>query len=638
MSLDDPEVRNIIKHEVEQNLDSLKIYAESIDPTHRYLAAKAFASYQNVEALPILDSLLKDPLKRVAAMAAYSIGQIGKEESENTLIEAFKSRDTSSVDNIVNSNILEAIGKLGSRKMLDAMADVSTYRKTDTLLLLGQVRSFYQYSLRGIVSEKATQKAVEYINDADYPQQVRLMAAHYLARSNQVDVNNFKFQLTQALVKEEDVDIKMAIALSLRKTTDPEVQEILLEQLELQQDDRVKMNLIRALSSQDYINGAEKMINLLSDPSLPVASSAADFFIANGNKDDATVYRALAREDRPWLIKSKLYYAVFKNLPYYYTKTLSATRWELIQQVKKEENAYARASFIQALSNDPGAYAEVIKLMEDAEEPAVKTAIVQTLGNIINHPEFDLTFKTSSRYAKRTILTFLQEQLKESDAGITAEIGNILATKESRLIPLIDSTNFLDTAKMNLKLPRDVEGYHAIERAIANLKGVSDPVLTKLDANFTPDFALLEEFKDKPIVIVKTNKGIFNIELMPAEAPISTFNFLKLVKENYFDGVKIHRVVPNFVTQIGCNRGDGYGSLDYSITSEVGPLHYDGEAYVGMASAGLHTESSQWFVTHSPTPHLDGNYSIFGRVIEGMDVILKTEIGDEIQDIIIKQI
>jgi cyclophilin family peptidyl-prolyl cis-trans isomerase len=92
-------------------------------------------------------------------------------------------------------------------------------------------------------------------------------------------------------------------------------------------------------------------------------------------------------------------------------------------------------------------------------------------------------------------------------------------------------------------------------------------------------------------------------------------------------------VVPNFVIQSGCPRGDGFGSLGFTIRSEVGDTYYNDEGYVGMASAGLHTEGTQFFITHSPTPHLDGRYTIFAKVIEGMDVVHKISIGDTIKTI-----
>ena len=82
-----------------------------------------------------------------------------------------------------------------------------------------------------------------------------------------------------------------------------------------------------------------------------------------------------------------------------------------------------------------------------------------------------------------------------------------------------------------------------------------------------------------------------------------------------------------------CPRGDGYGAEDDSIRSELSNLRYDDEGYVGMASAGKDTEGTQWFITHSPTPHLDGNYTIFGKVTEGMDVVHQLSRGTIIKKV-----
>ena len=85
--------------------------------------------------------------------------------------------------------------------------------------------------------------------------------------------------------------------------------------------------------------------------------------------------------------------------------------------------------------------------------------------------------------------------------------------------------------------------------------------------------------------------------------------------------------------QGGCPRGDGYGALDYTIRSEIGLAWYDKEGYLGMASAGPDTEGTQFFITHSPAPHLDGNYTIFGRVTSGMDVVNQLQPGDVIDQV-----
>lgn len=149
------------------------------------------------------------------------------------------------------------------------------------------------------------------------------------------------------------------------------------------------------------------------------------------------------------------------------------------------------------------------------------------------------------------------------------------------------------------------------------------------------DWEYLEGLNNKTSVTILTNKGNINIELLPDVAPFTVMNFLKLSEKNYYDGTIFHRVVPNFVIQGGDPTGTGYGGPGYSIRGEYSPLTYE-EGMVGMASSGKDTEGSQFFITHSATPHLDGKYTIFGKVTEGMDVVDKIMVGDSIVDIVVK--
>jgi len=130
--------------------------------------------------------------------------------------------------------------------------------------------------------------------------------------------------------------------------------------------------------------------------------------------------------------------------------------------------------------------------------------------------------------------------------------------------------------------------------------------------------------------VVVSAKGEFTIDLLPEDAPLTVDNFIKLAKSGYFNGLEVHRVVANFVMQDGDPRGDGNGGPGWSIRCEVNMVPYDRGA-VGMALSGKDTGGSQWFVTHSPQPHLDGGYTVFGRVNEtGMKVVDQIVRGDKI--------
>jgi cyclophilin family peptidyl-prolyl cis-trans isomerase/HEAT repeat protein len=133
--------------------------------------------------------------------------------------------------------------------------------------------------------------------------------------------------------------------------------------------------------------------------------------------------------------------------------------------------------------------------------------------------------------------------------------------------------------------------------------------------------------------IVTTEKGIFTIDFLPEDAPLTVDNFVKLARSNYFNGLEVHRVVPNFVVQDGDPRGDGNGGPGWSIRCEINMVPYERGA-VGMALSGKDSGGSQWFVTHSPQPHLDGGYTVFGKVNDaGMKVVDKIVRGDQILSI-----
>jgi cyclophilin family peptidyl-prolyl cis-trans isomerase/HEAT repeat protein len=128
---------------------------------------------------------------------------------------------------------------------------------------------------------------------------------------------------------------------------------------------------------------------------------------------------------------------------------------------------------------------------------------------------------------------------------------------------------------------------------------------------------------------IYTIRGPIRLELFGTDAPITVWNFLSLSRSGYYRNTRFHRVVPNFVAQDGDPRDDGNGGPGYSIRDEMNRHRYERGA-VGMALSGPDTGGSQYFITHSPQPHLDGHYTVFGRVIRGFDVLDKIVQGDQI--------
>ena len=122
----------------------------------------------------------------------------------------------------------------------------------------------------------------------------------------------------------------------------------------------------------------------------------------------------------------------------------------------------------------------------------------------------------------------------------------------------------------------------------------------------------------------KTNMGEFIAEMFEDKAPKTTENFISLVEKKFYDGIVFHRVIDGFMIQGGDPTGTGMGGPGYKIADEFGEgLTHDDEGYFSMANAGPNTGGSQFFITLAPTPWLNGHHAIFGRVVEGMDVVRK---------------
>jgi peptidyl-prolyl cis-trans isomerase B (cyclophilin B) len=146
-----------------------------------------------------------------------------------------------------------------------------------------------------------------------------------------------------------------------------------------------------------------------------------------------------------------------------------------------------------------------------------------------------------------------------------------------------------------------------------------------------------KQMKEKEIAVIETNKGIIKFEFFEEDAPNTVANFKKLANSKFYDGLKFHRVVPNFVIQGGCPKGDGTGDPGYKIKAEFNKRHHlDGTVAMARAqdpdSAGC-----QFYICLGTQAFLDGQYTVFGQVIEGLDVVHKIQMGDVMKKVYIEK-
>lgn len=247
------------------------------------------------------------------------------------------------------------------------------------------------------------------------------------------------------------------------------------------------------------------------------------------------------------------------------------------------------------LGND--SYSKVIITLLRSDYPSTISLVADGLDSLFiwnNSPILQqIVFEQSFKYMN-------DPEYIESIMSLVNLSGKISEVFESTIIDLISST-----------------GLSSLQVFIHSNYGIEFP--SQPDNKAVLDTIISKSFLYNYAVII-TEKGSIKIKFLPQFAPVSVGNFCKLAEENYFNKVLFHRVVPNFVIQTGDPTGTGWGGPGYEIVSEFSPLNFS-RGTVGMASAGFDTEGSQWFVMHSNYPHLNGRYSVFARVTEGLETV-----------------
>jgi cyclophilin family peptidyl-prolyl cis-trans isomerase len=265
--------------------------------------------------------------------------------------------------------------------------------------------------------------------------------------------------------------------------------------------------------------------------------------------------------------------------------------------------------------------------------------------------------RDSARARLRAMLTDADVEARSASlGGLTrgASAADLAAALASYSIATADADNDARLAFWRLvdtAVARHAELPDFFERSLEKLERPTDP-LERLAAAGIPRFAMWRDstgtarplawYEDRvreiadvpPLLVIETDRGTMELLLYSVDAPLTTYNIVSLARRGYFDGQRFHRVVPNFVVQGGDPRGDGNGGPGYAIRDEINRHRYL-RGTLGMALSGPNTGGSQFFITHSPQPHLDGGYTVFGELLRGGDVLDRIVQGDRIVSITI---
>ncbi len=634
----DKQIQQILTLQQRQSVDSLLIFLGHENPTYRYLAARAFGALKDKKGIDSLVKHLKDEFLDVRIATAHALGQIGDARVESALMASYEALDTMGAFTTFNATVMEAVGKCGTGRFLNDLCNITTFRMSDTTLLEGQAYGIYRYGLRDTFSDVSIKKMMRMATTPQYPNPVRVIAANYLARLKTRYDTTVTNPIAQSLSRESKSDVRMALVKALGKAYNPAFVLPTFESvIRRDADFRVKINAVNGLSEFEYAKIQPLLLLALRDRNEHVSNTAAQFLVSKGKEIDGRLYKMLAYDGsiapstRQVLMGAGLRWLSF------YPKVRDSLNLSVKNAYQSATNPYEKARLLRGLA-EFGLNYDILRqeALNKNNAPIVRTVAAEGVAKIASAPDFFRTFRGNSIGIKRVLKATLFELIKTGDAGISTVASDGLRRPEAQFnIKLMkDSVSTLYRVMQSLKLPNDLEAYESLRETINWISDTTAVAKRKVTTPKSIDWSLLSQ-QLPTSAIVKTNKGEIKMQLLTQNAPISVANFVSLARGGFFNGKIFHRVVPNFVAQTGCPRGDGYGSLDFTITSELTPMHYNTEGVVGMASAGNHTECSQWFITHSPTPHLDTNYSIFAKVIEGMAIAQDLIIGDVIESVVI---
>ena len=586
------ECQNIIEYQDKRDSKALIPYFVNDDYQLRVQAALAFGSVADSAALNSLYTMLEED-EPIAQAAAFAIGQIGDARS----VEVLKRILERSMQAETRFEIYDAMGKCGDIDLNYYLASSYNVGKDAK----GTAWALMELTNRKKLNPAGLELAITLLkNENDYD--VRFAAAHAIARTG-LDV---PWKEIRSLIMEEKIqDVKIALAAGLKQIPPSAIDQELIDNLE-SSNYLIRINALKSFQEKDseLLNNWIQSI-LKGDANINLKIIAAEYLTSTPGRSE-TYLKNNSTENLNWRVRTILYLDAIKQNN---TEIIE----EALEQYNATSNLYEKGMLLAVLGQLPGKNEWLInEIMEN--DSIVSTYGMEGLVSMIEESE-----------RKGFYAPYLFETLQsEHDALVSL---TAIACRDKAFRNLI-TVEILTNRQNELDLPRQSEAYLEIEKTIRFYTGKEGPLPT-MKYNHPIDISRLAALDSLKGFLVQTTKGDFFMEVFPEEAPGTVQAIKDLVDKGYYNNKLFHRVVPNFVAQTGCPDGDGWGSLDFSIRSEFSRLRYYRGA-VGMASAGKDTESCQWFVTHSPTPHLNGRYTIFANVSQGMEIVDILEVGDRI--------
>jgi peptidylprolyl isomerase len=616
-------------------------YLYSTNPSERSHAAVALANIQDSSSIQYLLPLLNDSIPSVRRSTAFALGQIGNSQAAFYLIQRVRIES----DAKCAQEIIDAIGKCGSREHLDALIEIapSLSRTAQPAVVLSVAR----FAIRRIKDSVATEYIASLIARSGFTQP----AVYAMMRIGDSLSVKRHLPIFLSAINDHSPLIRMWTGTLLGFVGDSAVMAAVMNHAIADPDWRVRVNCVRSLRNKRVQDVSPVLISLMADRSEHVALTAFSVLNSDAGRYSSDIFIKKAQK----LLPDSLHYS-WRRRGEAAILLASLLREESIPLLVPFLGASSmfRSKIISALGETKSPNA--ISILQNellTKDPRSVSAAVESYQNIIS----DKDSAVQSEFCRKVL-----PLLERRDISISYSVAAAIEDTSIRTSIRIQGIPQFIMAYQNLSAPDDVEVMVEFIRLFAGLK--ADAAISSLQKSShdrngivakaaaaalqeitgkrneaeisslpdtgkfyrAGDVALLKRYHSATLL---TTKGSIRIEFRPDAAPLTVLNFMLLVRKHFYDGLLFHRVVPNFVIQGGDPLGTGFGGPGYAIRTEVHPDALYSEGAVGMASAGKDTEGSQFFITHCPTPHLDGRYTVFGYT-KDMDVVDKIQIGDTI--------
>lgn len=638
-------LRRVVELQARRDGAALVSLLEAEDAPVRARAALALASVQDPSAVPALLSSLRDDAEEVRADVAFALGQIADSTVADELLERLSRERAAAVRRL----LLDAVGKVGGASAPRRLSQLELAQAD----LASAALALARLGTRGLHDPGATERLADLLRAGD--PEVRRSAAYYFGRSPDPDPwRALAPRVRESLDALLPADpAAMHLALALGRLGDAEDTERLARLLVASSDWRVRVNAARALAARDAA-AATLAQAALEDPSHHVRLAAAEVLAGLDSIPRPVAERLSGRVAPPSGGATDEHAGIL--LPV----LAAAARESVVRDwlsLRPAADVRGRAAALRAL----GAGSDTASFRLLAEHAAgADAALAAAAADALAR-----RWRRERRPGRAAaFFQALRPALAHRDVAVVAAVAPVLA---DTLFRDPGGAAALAEAYRAAAAPGDADAMAALLRAMGDAgDSVSLPLLREAaghphreirsaaaaallrlgeeppvgdvsageeGAGGTPFLAVvpwedLRRLGSAPLLVLETERGRVALRLDAEQAPATVAAIARLAEEGRYDGVPFHRVVPNFVAQGGdVERGDGYGGPGFRLPSEFTRRPFR-RGTVGMASAGKDTEGSQFFITHSMQPHLDGRYTAFGAVVGGMEVVDRIRQGD----------